>query len=156
MSRGSLSRETVENDFHCIFVKNVELKLVFPFSLGTAVSSQVVADLSECGSPPDALILESPFNNIRDEIRCHPMTFLWRKMPMFEYIFTSTLSRSDVAFFSDKAIQSIHVPVLILHARDDHVVPFDLGRKLYEVARESRNRGVSKSVIFIPFEADFG
>ena len=131
-------------------------KSTFLNSLGTAVSSQVVADLSTDGRPPDALVLESPFNNIRDEIRCHPMTFLWRKMPAFEWIFTSTLDRSDVAFFSDVAVKSIHVPVLILHARDDHVVPFDLGRKLYAVARESRNKGVSKPVIFIPFEADFG
>ena len=129
---------------------------MFFVSLGTAVSSQVVADLSCSGVPPDALVLESPFNNIRDEIRCHPMTFLWRKMPAFEWIFTSTLARSDVAFFSDEAVKDIHVPVLILHARDDHVVPFDLGKRLYEVARGSRRKGVSKPVIFIPFEADFG
>ena len=42
--------------------------IVWGHSLGTAVSSKVVADLSDEGTPPKALILESPFNNIKDEV----------------------------------------------------------------------------------------
>ena len=37
---------------------------VWGHSLGTGVSSAVVADLGERGDPPKALVLESPFNNI--------------------------------------------------------------------------------------------
>ncbi len=112
--------------------------LVWGHSLGTAVSSAIVADLvnevatqeparGQCASTylflplqdkaPSALILESPFNNIRDEISIHPMTFLWRKMPYFHWFFTGSLHKSDVAFFSDKCIQEIHIPILILHAK---------------------------------------
>ncbi len=69
------------------------------------------------GNPPDALILESPFNNIRDEIREHPMSFLWRKMPYFDWFFAGSLNKSDVAFFSDECIKKIHIPILILHAK---------------------------------------
>ncbi len=90
---------------------------VWGHSLGTAVASQVVADLCVEGNPPEALVLESPFNNIRDEIRQHPMTFLWRKMPYFDWFFSGSLNKSDVGFFSDDVIKNIHIPILILHAK---------------------------------------
>ncbi len=90
---------------------------VWGHSLGTAVASAVVANLCAAGDPPDALVLESPFNNIRDEIREHPMSYLWRKMPYFDWFFAGSLNKSDVAFFSDDCIKKIHIPILILHAK---------------------------------------
>lgn len=45
------------------------------------------------------------------------MTWIWRKMPMFDWFFTGTLDHSDVSFQSDQCIQNIHIPVLILHAK---------------------------------------
>ena len=67
------------------------------------------------------------------QIRVHPMTYLWRKMPWFEWFFTGTLNKSDVAFRTDDLVGLIHLPVLIFHARDDAVVPFQLGEKLFKV-----------------------
>ena len=70
---------------------------------------------------------------LNSQIRVHPMTYLWRKMPWFEWFFTGTLNKSDVAFRTDELVQHISLPVLIFHARDDAVVPFQLGEKLYKV-----------------------
>ena len=52
-------------------------------------------------------------------------------------------------------IGNIHIPILILHAKDDHVVPFILGQKLFNVARETRKND-SKPLFFVPFEAENG
>ena len=62
-------------------------------------------------------LTESPFNNIHDEIKNHPMSFLWRKMPWFKWFFTGTLTKNDVGFISDQRIGQIYVPILIMHAK---------------------------------------
>ncbi|XP_077585242.1 lysophosphatidylserine lipase ABHD12 isoform X2 [Stigmatopora nigra] len=46
---------------------------VWGHSLGTGVATNLVRRLCDVGSPPDALILESPFTNIREEARSHPL-----------------------------------------------------------------------------------
>ena len=42
--------------------------IVYGHSLGTAVSCEAVNRLCVEGNPPNALVLESPFNNIHDEV----------------------------------------------------------------------------------------
>jgi abhydrolase domain-containing protein 12 len=42
-----------------------------------------------------------------------------------------------------------------MHARDDHVVPFVLGEKLYQAAKASRISS-SKPLFFFPFHGDLG
>ena len=63
------------------------------------------------------LVLESPFNNIHEEVTKHPMTALWRKMPWFEWFFSGTLTKNDVGFVSDQHIKDVHIPLLMLHAK---------------------------------------
>lgn len=137
--------------------------IVHGHSLGAAVSTQAVAEMCrEAGGIngdhsrlPAGLVLESPFNNIHEEVTKHPMTALWRKMPWFEWFFSGTLTKNDVGFVSDQHIKDIHIPILILHAKDDAVIPFELGYKLYQVALQSRSQSHNKiPITFVPFESD--
>lgn len=112
--------------------------IVWGHSLGTAVSSHLVANLCQQQLRPSALVLEAPFNNIFDEVRNHPMGWLWRKMPFYDWFFTVPLRTNDFGFVSDQRIKVIDVPILFLHAEDDWVVPYRLGRTLYEAAIEQR------------------
>ena len=41
------------------------------------VASRTVAHLCDDKKSPDRLILESPFNNVRDEIRNHPLSYVY-------------------------------------------------------------------------------
>ncbi|MDZ8119350.1 alpha/beta hydrolase [Pontiella agarivorans] len=41
-------------------------------------------------------------------------------------------------FNNEKSIKSVQCPVLIIHGRDDHVVPFSHGQKLYAAAPEPK------------------
>jgi len=129
--------------------------VVWGHSLGAAVSSHLVADLCVDGVRPCGLVLESPFNNIFDEVRNHPMAWVWRKMPWFDWFFTDALAASDLGFVSDQRIAVIDVPVLILHAKDDLVIPFKLGKALYETALQVRDRGWRR-VEFEEFGEGFG
>ena len=90
------------------------------------------------------------------QVRNHPMGWLWRKMPWYDWFFTAPLATNDLGFVSDQRVQVvlqmliclyifiafflqvIDVPIMILHAEDDLVVPFKLGKALYESALEGR------------------
>ncbi|CAL8258893.1 unnamed protein product [Lota lota] len=123
---------------------------VWGHSLGTGVATNLVRRLSDTGSPPDALVLESPFTNIREEARSHPFSMVYRYLPGFDWFFLDAITANDIRFASDENVNHISCPVLILHAEDDSVVPFHLGKKLYAAAAQSKSLSGHK-VQFVPF-----
>ncbi|XP_054655499.1 lysophosphatidylserine lipase ABHD12 isoform X4 [Dunckerocampus dactyliophorus] len=125
---------------------------IWGHSLGTGVATNLVRWLCDRGSPPDALILESPFTNIQEEARCHPFSMVYRHLPGFDWFFLDTISANNIRFASDDNVNHISCPVLILHAEDDAVVPFHLGKKLYNMAASSKSLSGHK-VQFVPFSS---
>ncbi|XP_037554127.1 lysophosphatidylserine lipase ABHD12 [Nematolebias whitei] len=123
---------------------------IWGHSLGTGVATNLVRRLCDRGSPPDSLILESPFTNIREEAKSHPFTLVYRFLPGFDWFFLDTISANSIHFASDENVNHIFCPVLILHAEDDTVVPFHLGKKLYNVASQSKSLSGHK-VQFVSF-----
>ncbi|XP_077351078.1 lysophosphatidylserine lipase ABHD12 [Festucalex cinctus] len=123
---------------------------IWGHSLGTGVATNLARRLCDAGSPPDALILESPFTNIREEARSHPFATVYRYLPGFDWFFLDAITANDIRFANDDNVNHISCPVLILHAEDDHVVPFRLGKKLYEAAASSRSLSGHK-VQFVAF-----
>ncbi|KAG9344507.1 hypothetical protein JZ751_011177 [Albula glossodonta] len=102
---------------------------IWGHSLGTGVATNLVRHLCDRGTPPDALILESPFTNIREEAKSHPFSMIYRYLPGFDWFFLDAITANDIRFASDENVDHISCPVLILHAEDDTVVPFHLGKK---------------------------
>ncbi|XP_069033277.1 lysophosphatidylserine lipase ABHD12 [Embiotoca jacksoni] len=125
---------------------------IWGHSLGTGVATNLVRRLSDRGSPPAALILESPFNNIREEARSHPFSMVYRYLPGFDWFFLDTITANNIRFASDENVNHISCPLLILHAEDDAIVPFHLGKKLYNMASQSKSLNGHK-VQFVPFPA---
>lgn len=52
---------------------------------------------------------------------------------------------------TDENIRHVNSPILILHAHDDEIVPFQLAEKLHQAAKEH-----SKEVKFVEFPAGLG
>lgn len=113
--------------------------IVWGHSLGTGVTTKMVNRLCSEGDPPAGVILESPFNNLRDEILHHPFASLYRSLPFFEAVVLDAVEK-NIVFASDKSIAGITVPIIILHAEDDKVIPLSLGMKLYQAALLARPR----------------
>ncbi|MBI3988988.1 MAG: alpha/beta hydrolase [candidate division NC10 bacterium] len=90
----------------------------FGRSLGAAVAVEM-ALRAQCAG----LILESPFTSIR-EIANHVF-------PLVGFLFRT---RYD----SLSKIKRIRVPLLILHGDQDEIVPFSMGRRLFEAANEPK------------------
>ncbi|XP_024942158.1 monoacylglycerol lipase ABHD12 isoform X2 [Cephus cinctus] len=109
---------------------------IWGHSLGTGVSSHALALLAEEGINPAGLFLESPFNNIADELTEHPFARIFRHLPWFHWVIVEPFYNNNLRFESDKHITKIKCPVMILHAEDDGVVPFSLGEKLYNAASQ--------------------
>lgn len=109
--------------------------VVWGHSLGTAIASHMVADYDmETGgnSPVCGLILESPFNNMIEEVNTYKLSTL-----LVSKIFDlgSLIEDTGVAFETDKWLPAVRCPVLILHAEDDNVVPHSLGQALHQAGK---------------------
>ncbi|XP_068597407.1 lysophosphatidylserine lipase ABHD12 [Brachionichthys hirsutus] len=128
---------------------------VWGHSLGTGVATNLVRRLCDRGTPPHALILESPFTNIREEARSHPFSMVYRHLPGFDWFFLDSITDNNIRFASDENVNHISCPLLILHAEDDGVVPFHLGKKLYSLASQSKSLS-GHMVHFVPFSSSLG
>lgn len=93
--------------------------VLFGRSLGGGVAAELAARLVSSGVPPAGLILESTFTSVADMGACRYPWLPVRRLARFRYD-----SRS--------ALRGVTLPALFLHSRDDEVVPFKLGRRLYE------------------------
>ena len=119
--------------------------IVWGHSLGTGITTTLSYNLRESTESPDAYVLESPFSSMQDEVG----TFQAAKGLSLLMDVNKLIKDSDLAFDSASVIQHIKEPIAILHAKDDKVVPFELGEKLYTTALSN-----GCNVIFFPFEYD--
>jgi len=90
-------------------------------SLGGAPAARLAATAAP---PPRALILESVFSSIPDMAAAHyPVYPPW-------------LSR--IALPTARFVRDVHVPLLVIHSRDDEIVPIRLGEKVFAAANEPK------------------
>ena len=94
--------------------------ILYGESLGTGVVVEVAQNKNYAG-----VILESPFTS---------MVNMGKKYYPF---FPVSLLLKD-KFESYKKINNIFVPVLIMHGKVDKIVPYDMGKKMYELANEPK------------------
>lgn len=122
--------------------------VIWAHSLGTAVAVRMLAELPE-ELAPRRLVLEAPFDSLASAIANHPFSLPFRLIPYFEHFFVEPIREStELNFDSVHSIVNIKsTPILILHAEDDAIIPFKLGRNLFEVAAESLGKARVK---FLP------
>lgn len=92
-------------------------------SLGTGVATALASRWSQAGGPPAALVLVSPFTSLPDAAAA---AFPWLPVRRFVH------DRYD----SLDTIGTLAAPVLVLHARNDAVIPHGQGRRLAGAARD--------------------
>ncbi|KAF7286424.1 hypothetical protein GWI33_005342 [Rhynchophorus ferrugineus] len=102
---------------------------------------------------PLGLILEAPFNNMKEEISEFPLAQLFKHLPWFKMTVVNPMAK-NFPFTTDKYICGIDIPVMILHAKDDKVVPYKLGYKLYQSAEKCR-LDTQGGVIFHSFDEKY-
>jgi len=94
--------------------------ILYGESLGTGVAVEVAQNKNYAG-----IILESPFTSM--------VNVGQKYYPFFPVRF---LLKDK--FESYKKIKKVSVPVLVLHGKKDKIVPFAMGKKMYEMANEPK------------------
>lgn len=156
-SGGIATPDKIHHDMETVYewaMKRTKSSKVYVWghSLGTGISSVFVAKLCSSGRCPSGLILESPFNNLLDEVEFHPFGAPWWIIPAYSPLIRYAFKEGAEFFQSDENIDKITCPIMILHAKDDAVVPYSLGEKLYQIALEKRPKEAApiKLVSFEP------
>ena len=89
-------------------------------SLGTGVATHLAQNKNYAG-----IILETPFTSMIDAAK----TF-------YPYIPVNLLLKDK--FDNHKKIKNINSPILVMHGEVDQIVPFSMGKKIYEAANEPK------------------
>ena len=88
--------------------------------MGTGVAIEVAQNKNYAG-----IILESPFTS---------MVNMGKKY--YPFFPVSFLLKDK--FESYRKIQKISVPIIVMHGKQDKIVPFAMGKKMYEMANEPK------------------
>lgn len=80
---------------------------------------------------------------------------LFRNLPWFETTILTPIYDNGFRFQSDQHIAEFRAPVMILHAENDRVIPFELGYQLYRTALETRGKSWGPAE-FHRFEGKYG
>ena len=94
--------------------------IIFGRSLGGAVAVDLSGQVQ-----PAALILESTFTSLYDMGKHY-----------YPYLPIRLLAR--IKYASIEKIRKIHTPLLVIHSQEDDIVPYELGRRLFEAANQPR------------------
>ena len=94
--------------------------ILYGESLGTGVATHLAQNKNFAG-----IILETPFTSMIDAAK----TF-------YPYIPIKLLLKDK--FENQKKIKNINLPILIMHGEVDQIVPFSMGKKIYEIANEPK------------------
>ncbi len=94
--------------------------IIYGESLGTGVAIEIAQNKNFAG-----IILESPFTS---------MIAVGKNI--YPYLPVKYLLKDK--YESDKKIKNINCPILIMHGKIDNIVPFHMGRKMYELANEPK------------------
>jgi|TARA_B100000035_G_scaffold142820_1_gene121544 hypothetical protein len=94
--------------------------ILYGESLGTGVATHLAQNKKFAG-----IILETPFTSMVDAAK-----------NFYPYIPVSLLLKDK--FDNKNKIKNINIPVLVMHGEADQIVPFFMGKKIYEIAKEPK------------------
>ena len=94
--------------------------IIYGESLGTGVATEIAQNKNFAG-----IILESPFTSMIDVGK-----------DKYPYLPVRLLLKDK--YESDKKIKNINRPILIMHGKVDNIVPFHMGKRIYELANEPK------------------
>ena len=94
--------------------------IIYGESLGTGIATEIAQNKNFAG-----IILESPFTSMIDAGK-----------DKYPYLPVKLLLKDK--YESNKKIKNINSPILIMHGKVDKIVPFHMGKKMYELANEPK------------------
>ena len=126
-SEGAVSEQGIYRDAEAVWRHLTEERgipatevILFGRSLGAAVAAYMASQ-----HRPGALIIESGFVSVPD-----------MAAEIYPWLPARWLVR--IGFSTGDSLQTVTCPVLVVHSRDDEIIPFDQGSRLFGVAHEPK------------------
>ena len=94
--------------------------ILYGESLGTGVATHLAQNKNYAG-----VILETPFTSMVDAAK-----------NFYPYIPINLLLKDKFENF--KKVKNINIPILVMHGEIDQIVPFSMGKKIYEIANNPK------------------
>ena len=94
--------------------------ILYGESLGTGIAIEIAQNKNFAG-----LILETPFTSMIDAAK-----------NVYPYIPIGFLLKDR--YENDKKIKNINIPLLVMHGEKDQIIPFEMGKKIYEIANKPK------------------
>ena len=94
--------------------------ILYGESLGTGIATELAQTNNYAG-----LVLETPFTSMVKAAK-----------NFYPYIPVSFLLKDK--YDNQKKIKNIKIPVLVMHGEEDQIVPFWMGKKIFEIANEPK------------------
>jgi fermentation-respiration switch protein FrsA (DUF1100 family) len=89
-------------------------------SLGTGIATEIAQNKNYAG-----LILETPFTSMVAAAK-----------NFYPYLPVSILLKDR--YENVKKIKNVNIPIMVLHGKKDTIVPFSMGQKIFEIAKEPK------------------
>ena len=99
---------------------NEEDVILYGESLGTGIATHLAQKNNYAG-----LVLETPFTSMVEAAK-----------NFYPYIPVGLLLRDK--YKNDQKIKNINIPVLVMHGEADQIIPFWMGKKIYEIANQPK------------------
>ncbi len=114
--------EDGESAIKWLLKKGIDEKniVIYGESLGTGVATHLSQNRNFAG-----IILETPFTSMIDAAK-----------KFYPYIPVSFLLKDK--YENKNKIKNIKFPILVMHGEKDQIVPFDMGKKIFEIANEPK------------------
>ena len=114
--------EDGESAIRWLLKKGIDEKniVIYGESLGTGVATHLSQNRNFAG-----IILETPFTSMIDAAK-----------KFYPYIPVSFLLKDK--YENKNKIKNIKFPILVMHGEKDQIVPFDMGKKIFEIANEPK------------------
>ena len=107
-----------------MWLKNLGLSkediIIYGESLGTGVATEIVQHNNFAG-----LILETPFTSMIEAAK-----------NFYPYVPVELLLKDK--YDNQNKIKNINIPVLVMHGEVDQIVPFWMGKRIFEIANEPK------------------
>ena len=94
--------------------------IIYGESLGTGIATEIAQNKNFSG-----IILESPFTSMIDAGK-----------DKYPYLPVRLMLKDK--YESNKKIKNINIPILIMHGKIDKIIPFYMGKKMYELANNPK------------------
>ena len=117
--------------------------VVWGHSLGTGITVKLLSSFESYPSALKGLILESPFLNSGEAGRHIPIAKIFDLLPCTKGVIGAAL---EGMFPTDKLISKITLPIIILHAKDDRILPIHHAMLLFEECNRQNMNNVELKV----------